>query len=75
MSEINTEIQTEQVKPKPKYYTEKHRDYMRKYRAKLDTTYTDAQKKSIKKYSDRIKQEAKLYRELQVKGLVPVSVQ
>ena len=58
-------------KAKPKYYNEKHKEYMRKYRAKYGS-YTEVQKKAIKKYTDRIKQEAKLYRELTSKGVVSV---
>ena len=63
----------EQDKPVPKYYTEKHKEYMRKYRAKHGS-YSDAQKQSIYKYNTRIKEEAKKFRELQKNGLIPVTV-
>jgi len=72
MSEICQVIE-EKEKPKPKYYTEKHREYMRTYRAKHGS-YTDGQKQSIYKYNNRIKEEAKKFRELQKNGLIPVSV-
>ena len=57
------------IKVEPKYYTEKHKEYMRKYRAKTGS-YTESQKRSILKYNARIKQEAKLYRELLKNGFV-----
>ena len=60
-------IMTDQEKPK--YYTEKSKEYMRAYRAKHGS-YTEMQKKAIKKYTDRIKHEAKLYREFHKKGLI-----
>ena len=33
-SEIIADVENGQTQPKPKYYTEKHREYMRKYRGK-----------------------------------------
>ncbi len=65
--------ESEEANPKAKYYTEKNREYMRKYRAKHGS-YTDTQKQSIYKYNARIKEEAKQYRELKKNGLIPVSV-
>jgi len=72
MSEITT-VDIQQDTPKPKYYNEKQKEYMRTYRAKHGS-YTDAQKKSIYKYNDRIKEEAKKYRELQKNSTIPISV-
>ena len=73
MSENNIEnsenMENVNEKPKRKGYTEKHKLYMREYRAK-NGSYRDAQKASIKKYQQRIKQEAKQFRELQAKGLI-----
>ena len=46
MSENHIES-IEQEKPKPKYYTEKHKEYMRTYR-KLHGSYSETQKKAIK---------------------------
>ena len=74
MSEIeNTlnNIEGVEEKQKPKYYTSKHRDYMRAYRAKYGS-YTEIQKRAIKKYTTRLQNEAKQFRELQAKGLIPV---
>ena len=62
----------EQDKPKPKYYTEKQKEYMRKYREKKGS-YTEGQKKAIYKYNARIREEAKKYRELQLSGLITIS--
>ena len=75
MTETETTVtnENEQTKTTPKYYTEKNKEYMRRYRAKKGT-YTDAQKQSIYKYNARIKEEAKQYRELMKKGLIPISV-
>ena len=70
MSEIQIES-IDQEKPKPKYYTEKNKEYMRTHRQKHGS-YTETQRKAIKKYTDRVKQ-AKLYRELQQKGIISVN--
>ena len=59
-SEIIAGVENEQTLPKPKYYTEKHREYVRKYREKHGS-YSDAQKQAIYKYNKRIKEEAKLF--------------
>ena len=72
MSEIiSTPKSVEDVteKPKPKYYTDKHKIYMRTYRAKYGS-YTETQKKAIKKYTQGLKEDAKKLRELQAKGLI-----
>ena len=72
MTENKISIITIEEEQKPKYYTERHRVYMRNYRAKHGS-YNETQKKAIQKYRDRIRQEAKLYRELQEKGLITIS--
>ena len=73
MSENNIEIsenkENANEKPKRKCYTEKHKLYMREYRAK-NGSYTETQKAAIKKYQQRIQQEAKQFRELQAYGFV-----
>ena len=65
----NSSSSEPEEKQKPKYYTEKHKEYMRKYRAQHGS-YTEVQKKAIKKYVDKMRQDAKLYRELISKGVV-----
>ena len=72
-TDITQNDENEQPKPKPKYYTEKNREYMRKYREKHGS-YSNAQKQSIYKYNARIKEEAKQFRELKKNSLLPISV-
>ena len=65
----NTLSSEPEEKPKPKYFTEKHKEYMRRYRERYGS-YTEVQKKAIKKYVNNMRQDAKHYRELLSKGAI-----
>lgn len=60
-------------KPKNKYYNEKSKEYMRKYRAKRTDAYLECTRSSSKKYQDKIRYQAKEYQKLLEIGLLPIS--
>gem|GEM_PF-6491160 len=69
-----TETLEIQGKPKNKYYTEKHKEYMRKYREKKTEAYVTCQRQAARKHQANIRRQAKQFQKLEQLGLVPVSV-
>ena len=70
----NTQDIVEDVNFTQKSKAEKRKEYMKTYREKHGGTYTQAQKNAIYKYNNRIKKEAKQFREYQKNNLITVSV-
>ena len=69
-----SEIFIEEEKPKNKYYTEKNREYMRRYREKKTEAYVTCQREASKKHQAKIREQAKHNRKIVELGLVTIPV-
>ena len=71
----NTQDIVEDVNVTQKSKAEKRKEYMKTYREKHNGTYTISQKNAIYKYNNKIKEQAKQFREyIKNNNLITVSV-
>ncbi len=67
-----SEIFIDEEKPKNKYYSDKHREYMRRYREKKTEAYVTCQREASKRHQAKIRDQAKKYLKMVELGLVPI---